>query len=102
LTEHTREAVDAHIKAAGKKPGQFLFVGHRGPDRAISTRQYARLVSQWVAGIGLDPSVFGTHSLTANESDPHLSADRKSAGRSTTSWASEDREHGPVSWDRGG
>src|SRR5947208_10276281 len=24
LTEHTREAVDAHIKAAGKKPGQFL------------------------------------------------------------------------------
>ena len=63
LTEHTRQAVDAHIKAAGKKPGQFLFVGHRGPDRAISTRQYARLVSQWVAGIGLDPSFFGTHSL---------------------------------------
>jgi integrase len=63
LTEHTREAVDAHIKAAGKKPGQFLFVGHRGPDRAISTRQYAWLVSQWVAEIGLDSSFFGTHSL---------------------------------------
>jgi len=28
-----------------------------------STRQYARLVSGWIASIGLDPSFFGTHSL---------------------------------------
>src|ERR1700682_6181506 len=32
-------------------------------DRAITTRQYARLVAQWIASIGLDPSFFGTHSL---------------------------------------
>jgi integrase len=63
LTEQTREAVDAYVKAAGKKTGQFIFVGRRGDDQAISTRQYARLVSSWVAGIGLDPSFFGTHSL---------------------------------------
>ncbi len=29
----------------------------------LTTRQYARLLSNWVAGIGLDPSVYGTHSL---------------------------------------
>ena len=29
----------------------------------MSTRQYARLVSNWTASIGLDPQVFGTHSL---------------------------------------
>lgn len=29
----------------------------------MSTRQYARIVSTWIAGIGLDPSLFGTHSL---------------------------------------
>jgi integrase len=29
----------------------------------MTTRQYARLVSEWVAGIGLDAHVFGTHSL---------------------------------------
>lgn len=34
-----------------------------GPDRSISTRQYARLVSEWVAAIGLDANLFGTHSL---------------------------------------
>jgi integrase len=29
----------------------------------MSTRQYARLVSLWVTMIGLDPSLYGTHSL---------------------------------------
>jgi integrase len=29
----------------------------------MSTRQYARLVSRWIASIGLNPSFFGTHSL---------------------------------------
>ena len=63
MTEQTREAVDGYIAAAHKKPGEFLFGGRRGRDRPITTRQYARLVSQWIAGIGLDPSFFGTHSL---------------------------------------
>ena len=29
----------------------------------MTTRQYARLVAKWIAGIGLDLHVFGTHSL---------------------------------------
>ena len=29
----------------------------------MTTRQYARLVSNWIATIGLDPHFFGTHSL---------------------------------------
>ena len=29
----------------------------------MSTRQYARLVSDWIASIGLDPYRFCTHSL---------------------------------------
>jgi hypothetical protein len=27
----------------------------------MTTRQYARLVSEWIASIGLDPLKFGTH-----------------------------------------
>ncbi|MFQ5983813.1 MAG: tyrosine-type recombinase/integrase [Woeseiaceae bacterium] len=63
ITEQTRQAIDAYIKVAHKKPGDFLFTGRRGGNRSLSTRQYARLVSQWIASIGLDPSLFGTHSL---------------------------------------
>ena len=29
----------------------------------MTTRQYARLVSEWIASIGLDSTLFGTHSL---------------------------------------
>jgi integrase len=31
--------------------------------RCLSTRPYARLLSGWIAIIGLDSSLFGTHSL---------------------------------------
>lgn len=63
LNEQTRESVDAYLRAAAKKSGEFLFPGRRDRDRSLTTRQYARLVSQWIGGIGLDPRVFGTHSL---------------------------------------
>jgi len=63
VTEQTRQALDDYIKAEGKKLGQYLFSGWRGADQCLTTRQYARLVSEWVASIGLDPSLFGTHSL---------------------------------------
>jgi len=63
LTEQTREAIDDYIKATGKKPGEFLFASRRNRERSMTTRQYARLVSEWIASIGLDPSLFGTHSL---------------------------------------
>ncbi len=63
LTEQTRQAVDDYIKAARKQPGQYLFTGRSGGQQSLTTRQYARLVSEWIAGIGLDPLQFGTHSL---------------------------------------
>ncbi len=63
ITEQTRQAVDDYLKTNRKKPSDFLFTGRRGPDRCLTTRQYARLLSVWVAGIGLDSSLFGTHSI---------------------------------------
>jgi integrase len=63
LTEQTRQAVDDFIRLNAKKPGEFMFIGRRDPERSMTTRQYARLVSEWIANIGLDPHLFGTHSL---------------------------------------
>ena len=62
LTEQTRQSVDEYVRAASKKPGECLFTG-RQPGQNMSTRQYARLLSVWIADIGLDPHLFGTHSL---------------------------------------
>jgi integrase len=63
ITEQTRQAIDEHLTVTGKRAGDFLFHGRRGKGRCLSTRQYARLLSEWIASIGLDPSLFGTHSL---------------------------------------
>jgi integrase len=63
LTEQAREAIDEYLRAFGRRPGDFLFPSRRHKDRCITTRQYARLVSDWVASVGLDPTFFGTHSL---------------------------------------
>ena len=63
LTEQTRQAVDEYLRATNKKPGEFLFAGRRGAQKSITTRQYARLVSDWIGSVGLDPRLYGTHSL---------------------------------------
>jgi len=39
LSEQTRQAVDDYLKVTGKRPGEFLFTGHRGPNRNMTTRQ---------------------------------------------------------------
>ncbi len=54
---------DVAPKAAGKKPGEFLFTGRRRFGHCLTTWQYALLLSEWIASIGLDPKLFGTHSL---------------------------------------
>jgi integrase len=63
LTEATRQAVDDYLKASGKRPGDYLFTGRRGFNCSLTTRQYARLLAEWISSVGLDPHVFGTHSL---------------------------------------
>ena len=60
LTEQTRQAIDEYLRLNCRKPGDFLFAG-RGDNGCdgLTTRQYARLVGQWIAS----PLKFGTHSL---------------------------------------
>jgi site-specific recombinase XerC len=63
LTEPTRIAVAAWIEKAKLKPDQCLFPSRVSTSPHVSTRQYARIVHQWVASIGLDPTVYGTHTM---------------------------------------
>src|SRR5262249_59492969 len=63
LTDGTGEALNDPLLNTGIKSGYFLSPGRRAPDRSLTTRQYARLVSEWVSGIGLDRLKFATHSM---------------------------------------
>ncbi len=63
LTEQTRESIDAYLAESRREVGQCLFPGRGAPDKHLTTRQYARLLGEWLSSVGLDPSLYGTHSL---------------------------------------
>lgn len=63
LTDQTRNAVDEYLRLSGRKSGQFLFAGRGDDAHGLTTKQYARLVHEWIGSIGLDTAKFGTHSL---------------------------------------
>jgi len=98
LTEPTRESIDAYLKDAGKQPGDFLFPGPMHADRCMTTRQYARLVSQWIGAIGLDASFFGTHSLRRTKATLIYRRTGNLRAVQLLPGAHEDRKHCPISW----
>ncbi len=63
VTEPARTAVAAWIGKARLRSDQYLFPSRLSHSPHNSTRQYARMVHQWVAGIGLDPTAYGTHTM---------------------------------------
>ena len=63
LTEQTREAVHAWMTKHALHQGEYLFPSRIHTCQHLSTRQYARIVNQWVESVGLDSHKYGTHSL---------------------------------------
>ena len=63
ITSRTRSSIESWIEAAELSPSRYLFPSRMHGSLHLSTRQYARIVESWVAGIGLDPASYGTHSL---------------------------------------
>ncbi|MES2407323.1 MAG: tyrosine-type recombinase/integrase [Pseudomonadota bacterium] len=63
LTDVTRSAVAAWIEKAKLQPEQYLFPSRLASSPHVSTRQYARIVHQWVASVGLDSTAYGTHTM---------------------------------------
>ncbi len=63
ITEPTRECLSKWIDQERLGPLDHVFRSRIKTSSHLSTRQYARLVDKWVSEIGLDPSLYGTHSL---------------------------------------
>ena len=63
LTEQTKEAVHAWMMQHALLPSEHLFPSRVHSCLHLSTRQYAQIVNQWAASVGLDPYKYGTHSL---------------------------------------
>jgi integrase len=63
LLEPARASILAWLECRGGTLDDFAFPSRINHAAHISTRQYARLVDEWVTGIGLRLEDYGTHSL---------------------------------------
>ena len=63
VTEQTRRSVSGWLEAKQLGADDWLFPSRMKAGAHLSTRQYARLVDQWVTLVGLDPGAYGTHSI---------------------------------------
>ncbi|MBE7376595.1 tyrosine-type recombinase/integrase [Pseudomonas lopnurensis] len=63
ITEQTRVALEAWIRQAQLRSEDCLFPSRLHSSGHLPTRQYARIVKAWVRAIGLDPALYGTHTM---------------------------------------
>jgi integrase len=63
LMEPARTALLTWLERRGGALGDYAFPSRANPAAHMSTRQYARLVDEWVTAIGLRREDYGTHSL---------------------------------------
>ncbi len=92
LTEQTRDSVGAWLARKQLQPEQCLFPSRLRASPHLSPRQYGRIVDQWVASIGLDPSAYGTHSMRRTKATLiYRRTKNLRASRSMTHWKSPSR-----------
>ena len=63
ITDQTRQSLTRWIAEQDLRPPDYLFPSRVSDSPHLSRRQYARIVDGWVSEIGLDPALYGTHSL---------------------------------------
>lgn len=63
ITENTRLSIADWIRAARLVSDDYLFPSRLHESPHLSTRQYARIVHEWISEIGLDSTQYGTHSM---------------------------------------
>lgn len=67
LLDPARASILAWLERRGGTLDDFVFPSRIDHSTHMGTRQYARLVGEWVTGIGLRPEDYGTHSLRRTE-----------------------------------
>jgi integrase len=63
ITEQTRQSIQSWIEKAQLRPPDYLFPSRVNSFPHLTRRQYVRIVDRWVSEIGLDPALYGTHTL---------------------------------------
>ncbi len=63
ITETTRQSLERWIADPEMLGLEYLWPSRLHHSAHLSTRQYARILREWIMSIGLEPSAYGTHSM---------------------------------------
>ena len=63
ITDQTRRSLSDWLQVRKLSASEWIFPSRMRPNHHLSTRQYARLVKQWVDLLGLDSASYATHSI---------------------------------------
>ena len=63
ITEKTQDSISVWIREATLSGSDYLSPSRIRKSPHISTRQYSRIAQRWFESIGVDPSMYGTHSM---------------------------------------
>lgn len=63
ITTRTQQSLMKWILIASLTNGDFLYPSQRRNQKAISYSYYRSLVRKWASNLGLDPNLYGTHSM---------------------------------------
>jgi integrase len=63
ITLQTRDALESWLAEQNLSSQDYLFPSRRRDSSHLSTRQYARILKRWITTIGLDPTLYGTHTM---------------------------------------
>ncbi len=63
ITSASRRSIESWIDGARLSDTGFLFPSRQHSSQHLSLRQYSRILGKWVREAGLDPTMYGTHSM---------------------------------------
>ncbi len=63
ITSNTRKSLTKLIKLAQLTSDDYIFKSRISSSEHLSTRQYNRILLGWIEALGLDTSLYGTHSM---------------------------------------
>ena len=63
ITSGSRRSIETWIDAARLLDTGFLFPSRHQSSQHLSLRQYSRILGTWVRRAGMDPTMYGTHSM---------------------------------------
>lgn len=96
IVADARASLFAWLELRGGGVEEFVFPSRVDATRHLSTRQYARLVDEWVTAIGLRPEEYGSIA-TPNQGFDHLQSHRQHQSDSDVARSLQNRKHRSLS-----